>query len=68
MTIKVLWWKYFDNSGSHIIRVYDNKDAIQATKDMEMIKSIIGDDKEVFLDDVDFFNPEIDNMISKTLK
>lgn len=54
--MKVLYYKYFDNSGMKPIRVYFTKDYEQAEKDLNLLKEYASSDKGWYLEEIEVYN------------
>ena len=54
--MKVLYFKYDDNSGFKVVRVYHKEDYEQAEKDLEVLQKYASDCKIWYLEEVEEFN------------
>ena len=56
MKAKILRFFYTDGSGHKTVRIYLEKDWIQAEKDLNLLHDHASDDKTWALDDVEIYN------------
>lgn len=68
MKAKVLFYYYSDGSGFQPVRVYLEKDFIQANKDYEMMCEFASDSRTWKLEDVDLFDSSIKHESEKVCR
>ena len=50
--MKVLYYKYYDNSGFKVVRIYSKESYKQAEEDFNLLQKHASSDKEWFLEEV----------------
>ena len=54
--MKILYYKYFDNSATHFVRVYNKYYFEQAEKDLAMLQQHASSDKTWHLEDIEAYS------------
>lgn len=54
--MKVLYYKYIDSSGFHLVRGYLPEDYEQAEKDLRLLQQFASSDKEWELIEIELYN------------
>lgn len=62
--VKVLWCWYSDKSGYDIVRVYLEKDFVQAESDLKIMKEFASDSRKWELKDVELFGSRVNSTVT----